>query len=41
MEDVEAIEQELAGEMSARPLEIAGLPIQRKRLAFSSSLGAP
>jgi hypothetical protein len=39
-EDVEAIEQELAGETPAYPVEIAGLLIQQKRPAFFSSLDA-
>jgi hypothetical protein len=39
-EDVEAIEQELAGKTPAHPVEIAGLLIQQKRPVFSSPLGA-
>jgi hypothetical protein len=40
-EDVEAMEQELTGKMSAHPVEIADLPIQRKHPVFSSPLDTP
>jgi hypothetical protein len=40
-EDVETMEQELADETPAHPVEIAGLLIRRKRPASSSPLGAP